>query len=182
MALAQGGSPPSGGYDYTVQPGDSWLALAGRTNIPVADLKAANPTALHPYDWLWQGERLFIPARPLLPPGQPAATAASSTAAGDWYQVKTGDTWQTVARASGVAVLDLWHANPLQLRPNAGSTPASGFGFRRPQLPSAPAATGSHRNRRASRDRDAHHAYRQASPYGDADWSAYRNPGSPLSR
>ena len=118
VALAQGGSPPSGGYDYTVQPGDSWLTLSGRTNIPIADLKAANPAVQHPYGWLWQGERLFIPARAAPPPGQQASTTPSATAAGYWYQVQKGDTWQTVARASGVPMLDLWHANPLQLRPN----------------------------------------------------------------
>ena len=118
VALAQGGSPPSGGYYYTVQPGDSWLTLSGRTNIPIADLKAANPAAQHPYGWLWQGEHLFIPARTAPTPGRQASPTPSATAAGYWYQVQKGDTWQTVARASGVPMLDLWHANPLQLRPN----------------------------------------------------------------
>ena len=118
LALAQGGSQPSGGYDYTVQPGDSWLTLSGRTNIPITDLKAANPAAQHPYGLLWQGERLFIPARTAPTPGRQASPTPSATAAGYWYQVKQGDTWQTVARASGVPMLDLWHANPLELRPN----------------------------------------------------------------
>ncbi|MCX6029992.1 MAG: LysM domain-containing protein [Chloroflexi bacterium] len=120
VALAQGGAPSSGGYYYTVQPGDSWLSLSWRTGIPVADLKAANPTALHPRDWLWKGERLFIPAKPTLPPGAvPGATPAPDAAsAGIWYQVKAGDNWQIVARDSDVSVLDLWHANPMQLRAN----------------------------------------------------------------
>ena len=134
VALAQGGSPPSGGYAYTVQPGDSWLTLSGRTNIPIADLKAANPAAQHPYGWLWQGERLFIPARTAPTPGRQASPTPSATAAGYWYQVQKGDTWQTVARASGVPMLDLWHANPLQLWPNRWLYIGHGFGFQRPQL------------------------------------------------
>ena len=172
VALAQGGSPPSGGYDYTVQPGDSWLTLSGRTNIPIADLKAANPAAQHPYGWLWQGERLFIPARTAPTPGRQASPTPSATAAGYWYQVQKGDTWQTVARASGVPMLDLWHANPLQLRPNRWL-----YIGHRLWIPKAASyisgcygrCTG--RNRRASRNSDARaHAYR----------SAYRNPGSTL--
>ena len=72
VALAQGGSPPSGGYDYTVEPGDSWLTLSARTNIPIADLKAANPAAQHPYGWLWKGTPLYSsPAAPT--PGQQAS-------------------------------------------------------------------------------------------------------------
>ena len=141
VALAQSGSPPSGGYYYTVQPGDSWLTLSSRTNIPITDLKAANPTALHPYGWLWQGERLFMPARPSLPPGQQAATPSSSTAAGYWYQVKKGDTWQTVARDSGVSMLDLWHANPLQLRPNRWLYTGQWLWIPKAAATSAPAAT-----------------------------------------
>jgi LysM repeat protein len=120
VVLAQGGAPAADGYYYTVQPGDSWLSLAWRTGIPVADLKAANPTASHPRDWLWVGERLFIPARPSLPPGGiPGSTPAPDAApTGYWYQVKAGDNWQTVARDTGVTVLELWRVNPLQLRPN----------------------------------------------------------------
>ncbi len=118
VALAQDGTPPTSGYYYIVRPGDSWLGLAWRTGIPVADLKAANPTALHPNDWLWNGDRLYIPAQPSLAPGAAPGTtpAPGAPAAGYWYQVKPGDNWQTVARDTGISVLDLWHANPTQLR------------------------------------------------------------------
>ena len=156
VALAQGGSPPSGGYDYTVQPGDSWLTLSGRTNIPIADLKAANPAAQHPYGWLWQGERLFIPARTAPPPGQQASTTPSATAAGYWYQVQKGDTWQTVRQRFRRS-----HARPVACQPAAVAAQSLAL-HRPPALDSKGRSyisacygrcTG--RNRRASRNSDA---------------------------
>jgi len=114
-ALAQDPTPTAGGYYYVVRRGDTWSGIAWVTGIPVAQLKAANPTAIHPNDWLWAGDRLFIPARPVGPPTPPPGGTAGS---GYWYQIKWGDTWYSVSRTTGVAVLDLWHANPSLLRPN----------------------------------------------------------------
>ena len=134
VALAQGGSPPAGGYDYTVQPGDSWLTLSGRTNIPIADLKAAEPAAQHPYGWLWQGERLFIPARTAPTPGRQACPTPSATAAGYWYQVQKGDTWQTVAGPlPAFPCSTCGMPTRCSCGPIAGSTSATGFGFQKPQ-------------------------------------------------
>ncbi|OIO93925.1 MAG: hypothetical protein AUK03_07525 [Anaerolineae bacterium CG2_30_64_16] len=112
-ALAQGVEPPpEGGYYYEVRAGDNWSGVSWVTGISIAELKAANPTAIHPNDWLWVGDRLFIPTRPAAPGGPGQATQ------GRWYQVKAGDNWQSVSRATGVTVLDLWHANPTHIHPN----------------------------------------------------------------
>jgi LysM repeat protein len=100
-ALAQGTNPP-GGYYYVVQRGDSWTGLAWRTGLTVDELKAANPSAIRPNDWLWTGERLWIPAR----------------AGGYWYTVKSGDSWQSVAQETGLSIADLWRANLGLLLPN----------------------------------------------------------------
>ena len=91
-------TPPPGSYYYTVKPGDTWNIVSQRTGISVTELMAANPQAVHPNSWLWLNERLLIPAKPL--------------AKGYWYQVRPGDTWNTVAKATGVSVRDLWQANP----------------------------------------------------------------------
>ena len=115
--LAQQASPlpsaPTGNY-YIVQRGDTWASIAWRNGLTVGQLQAANPTLVRPRSVLWVGDRLFIPARSSAAVGQPATGAQG----GYWYTVKRSDTWQTVARDSGVSVLDLWHANPGQLYPN----------------------------------------------------------------
>jgi LysM repeat protein len=96
-------NPPQG-YYYTVQQGDTWSIVSRRTGVTVADLKRLNPKAIHPKGWLWVGERLFVPGKP--------ATVEAPKVAGYWYQVRPGDTWNTVAKATGVSVKDLWQANP----------------------------------------------------------------------
>ncbi|PKO22306.1 MAG: hypothetical protein CVU38_10160 [Chloroflexi bacterium HGW-Chloroflexi-1] len=111
-ALAQGNDPPpAGGYYYVVRVGDNWSGISWVTGIPIVELKAANPTAVHPHDWLWVGDRLFIPTQPTVPGG------SDQSAQGRWYQVRPGDNWQSVSRATGVTVLDLWHANPAHMHP-----------------------------------------------------------------
>ena len=107
IALAQSVTPVTpGGYYYVVQIGDRWAEIAARNGLTLAQLQAANPTLLRPGDVLWPGDRLFIPvASP--PPGAPVS--------GYWYTVQAGDTWQIVARDTGVPVPDLWYANPAQL-------------------------------------------------------------------
>lgn len=89
--------PACTGTYYTVQPGDTWSSISYRTGVTVAQLKRLNPHAVRPNNWLWVGDRLCIPGQ--------------GTKQGYWYQVKPGDTWNKVSRATGVSVQDLWRAN-----------------------------------------------------------------------
>jgi LysM repeat protein len=104
---------PAAGYTYTIERGDSWSSISRKTGVTVAALKANNPQAIHPEDWLYQGERLFIPGTSAIQP-TPQGTADT----GFWYQVKPGDSWSTVAKANGVSQQALLTANPSQVQPN----------------------------------------------------------------
>ena len=112
-ASAQSNNPPAAGYYYTVRPGDTWSTVSRQTGVSIARLKAANPLAIHPFSWLWVGDRLYIP-QPLTTPQTPVAPSGSN---GSWYTVNRGDTWYTVSRATGVSILDLWRANPAHIHP-----------------------------------------------------------------
>ncbi len=77
------------GYWYVVRRGDTWLDLALRTGVPVNVLKRLNPHAVHPHDWMWVGDRIFIPtgpvgtsptATPATPPSPAPATPTSPPA------------------------------------------------------------------------------------------------------
>lgn len=92
------------GYYYVVQRGDTWNTVSQATGVTVTELIRANPQALRWNSWLWIGDRLCIPARSSAP-AQPAS-------GGYWYQVKPGDTWNTVSTATGVPVRELWRVNP----------------------------------------------------------------------
>ena len=92
-------NPPAGYYYYTVRQGDTWSIVSHRTGVSVAELRRLNPQAIHPKGWLWVGERLLVPGR-------------APKAEGYWYQVRLNDTWNTVAKATGVPVKELWAANP----------------------------------------------------------------------
>ncbi len=97
-AYAANPTPPAcTGIYYTVQPGDTWSSVSYRTGVKVAELKRLNPHAIHPNNWLWAGDRLCIPSQGIKQ--------------GYWYQVKPGDTWNKVSRATGVSVQELWRAN-----------------------------------------------------------------------
>ena len=82
--------------------------------MSVAELKRLNPQAIHPKGWLWVGERLLIPGKPptVEPPTVEPPKTESPKAVGYWYQVRPKDTWNTVAKATGVSVRQLWAANP----------------------------------------------------------------------
>ena len=108
-ALVRADNNPPEGYSYTVRHGDTWSIVSRRTGVSVASLKRLNPQAIHPKGWLWVGERLLIPGKP--PTVQPPKAETPKTV-GYWYQVRPGDTWNTVARATGVSVRNLWRANP----------------------------------------------------------------------
>jgi LysM repeat protein len=92
-------NPPAGYYYYTVRQGDTWSIVSRRTGVSVAELKRLNPQAIHPKGWLWAGERLLVPGQ-------------APKVEGYWYQVRLNDTWNTVSKATGVPVKELWAANP----------------------------------------------------------------------
>jgi len=98
------------GYYYTVRTGDTWIIISRRTGATVAHLKLANPQAVRRNDWVLIGEKLCIPTQPPTPEVNATPTAAQPS--GYWYRVKRGDTWNTVARAHGATVAELWAANP----------------------------------------------------------------------
>lgn len=89
------------GYYYTVRMGDTWSIIGRRVGASVSSLMAANPQAVRARDIIYVGEQLCIPA-----PG------GGVEQGGYWYQVKQGDTWNKVARATGLTVQQLWAANP----------------------------------------------------------------------
>jgi len=134
MAQAQDSTPtPAAGYTYIVKRGDNWTRISRQTGIPIAALKQNNPQAIHPKDWLNEGERLFVPG--------PSATSPSAPAAQDgglWYQIKPGDSWGSVAKASGVSVQDLWSANPSKVNPNRWLFTGQWIWIPGPGAPSAP--------------------------------------------
>ena len=113
-AIVQADNNPPEGYYYTVRQGDTWSNVSHRTGASVAELKRLNPQAIHPKGWLWVGERLLIPGKPptVEPPKVEPAKTESPKAVGYWYQVRPKDTWNTVAKATGVSVRQLWAANP----------------------------------------------------------------------
>lgn len=114
-ASAQGTNPP-GGYYYTVKKGDTWSIVSRKLGRTVAELKRVNPRAVHPNGWLYMGERLYVPPRGAKAPAvQSQGSAASGQ--GYWYTVKPGDTWNIVARSTGVPVVQLWRTNPRLLNP-----------------------------------------------------------------
>lgn len=70
---------------YIVQRGDGWISVAGKFDMSVDELQAANPKQLRPDNALIVGERLLIPA--LLPTptdeGLPVAPLPAGTPAAD---------------------------------------------------------------------------------------------------
>jgi LysM repeat protein len=104
-ALAQDTSPAQGtgtGFYYVVRPGDTWTGIAHTVGVTVSTIKKYNPAAIHPHDYLWIGDRLWIPA--------PEPSHATT---GYWYNVKQGNDWNYVSRVTGVPVSVLKAANPI---------------------------------------------------------------------
>jgi LysM repeat protein len=101
--FAQGAGPtPSTGFYYVVRPGDTWSGISHTVGVSVATIKKYNPAAIHPHNYLWIGDRLWIPAP------QP-----SHVTTGYWYNVRQGQDWNSVSRATGVPVSVLKKANPI---------------------------------------------------------------------
>ncbi len=99
-AGAEGGTSQCSGYYYTVKFGDTWSKIARRVGATVSTLQSANPQAIRPRDVIYAGEQLCIPS------------SGGSQEGGYWYQVKPGDTWNSVSRRTGLSVETLWQANP----------------------------------------------------------------------
>lgn len=96
------------GYWYTVRSGDSWSRVSAMTGVSVSALKAANPGLVRPpRNWLYVGDVMWIPCG--APPPPPPC--------GHWYTVRSGDSWSSVARATGVSISALQAANPGKVRP-----------------------------------------------------------------
>jgi len=115
----------SGGYWYTVRPGDTWFSVSAMTGVPVATLQAHNPAAMHPpHYWLFVGEVLWIPTGmpgPIpVPPGPvpvPPGPEPIPPTGGYWYTVQWGDSWSRISAWTGVSVHALQAANPSKVRP-----------------------------------------------------------------
>jgi peptidoglycan DL-endopeptidase LytF len=106
-APAASSSEASCGYWYTVRAGDSWSRVSAMTGVSISALQAANPHLLRPpRNWLYVGDRMWIPCG--APPPPPCGT---------WYTVRSGDSWFKISRATGVSVSALQAANPGLVRP-----------------------------------------------------------------
>lgn len=110
-APANTSSVQSCGYWYTVQPGDSWSRLSARTGISIAALQAANPSHIHPHNWLYVGHTLWIPCGGPPPPPPPPPC-------GYWYTVQPGDSWSSLSARTGISIAALQAANPAHIHPH----------------------------------------------------------------
>ena len=90
------------GYDYSVQPGDSWPAVARLVGLSVSDLQSANPQAMRYNGWLTIGEKLFVPTAP--------------DAQGVTHVVQYAESWGSISVQYGVKVRLLQGANPKLVR------------------------------------------------------------------
>lgn len=91
-----------GGYNYTVQNGDSWESVAASTGVSVDALKAANDEAVRENDWLLVGETLLIPSD--------LSTSSVS------HTIKSGESWNSIAEDYGIPADLLRAANPNSIR------------------------------------------------------------------
>lgn len=74
FALLPAGLAHANGPLYTVQPGDTMIAIANTYGISAAELAAAN--GLSQDGWLQPGQQLTIPIQPTMPYGAPPPAAA----------------------------------------------------------------------------------------------------------
>ncbi|MCZ7573639.1 MAG: LysM peptidoglycan-binding domain-containing protein [Ardenticatenaceae bacterium] len=113
---------PSPVVEYTVQPGDTLLAIAARFAVTIEALRQANGLSS---DMLQIGQVLVIPVpTPTAAPAAPAAeppVATPTTAlvtVGQPYTVQRGDTLNLIAQRFGVSVETILGYNP-DIRPEA---------------------------------------------------------------
>ncbi|NLG83641.1 MAG: LysM peptidoglycan-binding domain-containing protein, partial [Firmicutes bacterium] len=91
---------PPGTTPYTIRPGDTFFALARRFGTTVAALVSANPF-VDP-DNLQIGQRICLPRQPQFP----------ACPEGNFYTIRPGDTFFSLARLFNVSLDDLLEANP----------------------------------------------------------------------
>ena len=102
-------TPTPAPQTYTVQPGDTLLAVAERFGITVEDLQAKND--LPDPNNIFVGQKLELPQ-----PGERAQAdtpAAGGGAADDVYIVKAGDTLYAISQELDVTVEDLAELNEI---------------------------------------------------------------------
>ena len=107
-SASQGGDE-SGGHWYQVKPGDTWNTISRATGVPVRDLWNANPGLLNRRQWLYIGQRVWIPEKPAAPAPTAAGPASATTPAG------ANPTPQT-----GAATAEATPAAPVEVMPTAG--------------------------------------------------------------
>lgn len=92
---------------YTVQPGDSWGAIANQFGVPYGTLQAANQGFVRDGAVLLPGDTLLVP------------TGSTFTIGvnGRSYQVNSGDTWASIANSFGIPLKILLAVNPEITRP-----------------------------------------------------------------
>ena len=108
---------------YTVQMGDSWISVAARTGVSVAELQAANPRSMRANEWLIVGETLVIPGEtaPAAGSGTVTGTAGVTQTGGmetaaQTYVVQAGESWNSIAAKFNTTKRLLQAANPLSIR------------------------------------------------------------------
>lgn len=93
--------------DYRTRVGDTMFAIAGRFDISLATLEAANPQVVNP-DLIFPNELIHIPgAGHPAPHGTVSVPAYVST-----YVVQAGDTLSGIAAAHGASLAVMEAANP----------------------------------------------------------------------
>jgi murein DD-endopeptidase MepM/ murein hydrolase activator NlpD len=104
-ALAQeGGQPKQGASIYTVQSGDTLVAIALRYNLSPADIALAN--RLVNFDLIYPGQQLILPVVLAPLPFQPISSGINPT-----HIVRSGETLFTIARMYGVPIQTIILAN-----------------------------------------------------------------------
>lgn len=109
---------PAPGSTYTIQPGDTFNAIAAKYNISVDVLEAANPT-LSPLN-LRIGSQVVIPAATILLPipvpapviPAPLPTTSPPAAPLGTYTIQPGDTFNLVATKYSISLDAILAANP----------------------------------------------------------------------
>src|SRR6056297_1624412 len=91
---------PPNTFLYTIKKGDTAYSLAQRYNTTVAAIISANPF-IDP-DNLKPGNNICIPRQKQFP----------SCPQGNYYEIKSGDTFYSIAQFYNISVADLQEANP----------------------------------------------------------------------
>ena len=128
VALAQAATPATTPVartpgSYTVQMGDSWISVAARTGVSVAELQDANPRSMRANEWLIVGETLVIPGETVPAAGSGTVTGTAGVTqtggvatAAQTYVVQAGESWNSIAAKFNTTKRLLQAANPLSIR------------------------------------------------------------------